>query len=276
MSAAHPGCHATRHHAEAVAGSACAAGAPVGEAGVEGLFSRYRRTRDRALRNELIERHRWLAATIARRYADRGEPVEDLEQVGLLGLLRTVERYDPAVGPFVSYARVSISGEIGRHFRDRTWSAYVPRPVKDLEQRLAPAIESLSHDLGRSPRPAELADRLGVDVDAVLAAMQSRNAYKAGSLDGIGARAGSRPSATPDHADAVVDGVFLDRLLGGLDQRNRRIVELRYVDGLSQAEIGRRTGISQVQVSRVLGRSLVQLRGELEASASPARAGTSA
>lgn len=228
------------------------------------LFRRYRLGHERAVRDELIERHAWVARTGARGFADRGEPLDDLEQVGLLGVLRAVERFDPDNGtPFTAYALITVRGEIRRHFRDATWSIHVPRPAKDLEQRLAPTVEALTHELCRPARPAEVAAALGVSVDHVLEAMQVRSAYRAASITAVRAAGGAPDPSVEGHADGATDRVALDDVLGALSARDRRIVELRFYDQLSQAEIARRVGISQVQVSRLLRRILLELRDRL-------------
>lgn len=233
------------------------------EADTSTLFSRYRQSGDRAVRNELIERHRWLAAAVAARYVTRGEPRSDLEQVGLIALLHAVERFDPNNGaPFNAYARATIQGQIQRHFRDRAWVMHVPRPLKDLHQRLARAVEMLSSELGRPPRPAEVAERLGVSVDDVLQAMQANGGYRAAaSLDEpTHLRALSKHLACDDHAGRSTEHVFVAQLLAELSDRERRIIELRFAGGLTQREIARQVGLSQVQVGRIVSDVLDRLR----------------
>lgn len=220
-------------------------------------FVAYRASGDRRLRNELVERHRWLAHNIARGYADRNEPLEDLEQVALLVLLRAVERFAPDNGtPFTAFATVTIRGELRRHFRDRTWTVHVPRPAKDLEQRLKPAVETLTHQLGRAPRPAEVAAHLHATIDHVLEAMQAGGVYRTRELTETAVAV----AATEDPADTATDRVAIQALLDTLGPRERRIIELRFFQGCSQHVIARRVGISQVQVSRLLKRTLAQLR----------------
>src|SRR3954469_17282867 len=136
---------------------------------VEARFRRHRETGDRHLRNELIEEHRWVAIHCARRFNNRGEPVDDLIQVGQLGLLKAVERFDPAVGvSFASYAIPTVMGELRRHFRDATWAMKVPRRPKDLHLPLGNSVEFLSAENGRPPNPEEVAAHLGGRVDDVL------------------------------------------------------------------------------------------------------------
>src|SRR2546423_13255234 len=150
---------------------------------VEAGFRRLRETGDRSLRNELIEEHRWVAVHCARRFDHRGEPLDDLIQVGQLGLLKAVERFDPDVGvSFASYAIPTGMGELRRHFRDATWAIKVPRRVKDLHVDLGNAVDFLSAENGRPPTPVEIADHLGVTVDAVLEAMEAGGAYRTAPL----------------------------------------------------------------------------------------------
>ena len=147
-------------------------------------FVEYRRTADRRLRNELVEEHRWLAEVAARRFKNRGEPLEDLTQVALLGLVKAVERFDPEFGTaFSTFAMPTLLGELRRHFRDTTWAVHVPRAAKELHLKVAPVVARLAQELGRSPQPAEVAAALDITVDAVLEAAETGNAYRSGSLD---------------------------------------------------------------------------------------------
>src|SRR3954468_4098698 len=151
-------------------------------------FVEYRRTGDRKLRNELIEAHKSLASHLARRYANRGEPFDDLLQVAYLGMLKAVERFDPERGlEFSTFATATVEGELKRHFRDKTWSVRVPRRPQELHLRLGNAINDLSQRLKRPPKLSELAEELGVSDEDVLEAMEVGGAYRATSID-------SRPS----------------------------------------------------------------------------------
>src|SRR3954452_13846195 len=150
---------------------------------VEARFRRLRSTGDRQLRNQLIEEHRWVAIHCARRFDHRGEPVDDLIQVGQLGLLKAVERFDPEVGvSFASYAIPTVMGELRRHFRDATWAMKVPGRLKDLHVDLGNAVEFLSAEDGRPPNPDEVATHLGVRIDDVLDAMDAGAAYRTAPL----------------------------------------------------------------------------------------------
>jgi RNA polymerase sigma-B factor len=236
-------------------------------------FARYRESGDRNLRNQLIEDHRWVAVHCARRFNNRGEPLDDLIQVAQLGLLKAVERFDPAVGvSFASFAIPTVLGELRRHFRDKTWSVKVPRRVKDLHVELAPAIDQLSGDLGRTPRPHELAEHLGVDVDAVLEALDAGAAYRTSPLASPGSAEAGTESRSEDARLKVDDSDLLgadDRmmirsLLERLPPRERRILELRFYQEMSQSEIAAEVGVSQVHVSRLLRSSLALLQRQLD------------
>jgi RNA polymerase sigma-B factor len=229
-------------------------------------FRRWRGSGDRALRNELIEDHRWVAIHCARRFENRGEPLDDLIQVGQLGLLKAVERFDPDVGvSFASYAIPTVMGELRRHFRDATWALKVPRRVKDLHVNLGNAVDFLSGERGRPPTPAELADHLGISVEDVLEAIEAGGAYRAAPLmppsDDDDSRREGRALRDEDMVLAGADDRILVRhLLSMLSERERTIVELRFYAGLSQSEIADRVGVSQVHVSRLLRSSLAALQ----------------
>ena len=234
-------------------------------------FRTYKRTGDRRIRDELIEQHIGLARHCARRFADRGEPLDDLSQVAMVGLMKAVERYDPEAGtPFAGYAVPTILGELRRYFRDATWAVHVPRKAKDLHVRLSPTVEALQHRLGRSPTPAELAEELGVGIDDVLEASEASAAYRPHTLDGPGGEQGGALAerlASPQAGHEAVDAkVLLAQIMEGLPDRERTILELRFVDELSQAEIAQRVGISQMHVSRLLRRTLATLKEMLVAS----------
>jgi RNA polymerase sigma-B factor len=228
-------------------------------------FRAYRRTGDRATRDRLIEQHIGLARHCARRFADRGEPLDDLSQVAMVGLMKAVERYDPDAGtPFAGYAVPTILGELRRYFRDATWAVHVPRRAKDLHVRLSPAIEALQHRLGRSPTPAELADELGVSIDDVLEASEASAAYRPHTLDAPAGDHGGvlleRLASGAPGQEAVDVKLLLAQVMEGLPERERTILQLRFVDELSQAEIAQRVGISQMHVSRLLRRTLAALK----------------
>ena len=230
-------------------------------------FRVWRHRGDRRLRDELVVEHRSIAEACARRFADRGEPLEDLTQVALLGLVKSVERFDPDKGvPFAGFAVPTDMGELRRHFRDTTWAVHVPRRAKDLHVRLPKVVERLTNDLGRSPTAEELAQDMGVAVDDVLDAIEAGAAYRTSSVDTPEGEA-AVGRVTPGTGGLGEDRLLLRSLLETLPEREREIVWLRFFEDLSQAEIGERIGTSQVHVSRLLRRSLRQLHeraGSLE------------
>jgi RNA polymerase sigma-B factor len=235
-----------------------------------GLIEEYRAGNEQA-RDALVERYMPLVRSLAGRYAGRGEPQEDLVQVGSIGLLLAIERFDTAREvQFTTYAVPTIVGEIQRHFRDRAWALHVPRRMKELSVRLSRVIQQRTAELGRAPTIAELAEATGADEDEVVEALQTSEAYSTRSLSQpLGG--GSDDDTMQDvlgRADEgfgdVENSVFVEAGLAALDERERRIVELRFFDGLTQSEIAARVGISQMHVSRLLRRALHTMRGRLE------------
>jgi RNA polymerase sigma-B factor len=228
-------------------------------------FVEYCRTRDRNLRNELVEEHMRLAEFLSRRFAHRGEPLDDLRQVALVGLLKAVERFEPDRGlQFSSFAMPTILGELKRHFRDRGWAVRVPRRVQELHLELDRTIAGLSQELGRPPTPREIADRAGVREEDVLESMEANSLYRLPSLDGMrGGDDSSSPSErigdVDPEMDAVDDRLAVSEMLSILPEREQTIVYLRFFEGLTQSEIAQQIGISQMHVSRLLVRSLETL-----------------
>lgn len=234
-------------------------------------FVEYRRTGDRRIRNELVEAHRPLACYLARRYANRGEPLDDLIQVACLGVLKAVERFDPERNlEFSTFASATVNGELKRHFRDKTWAVRVPRRAQELHLRLANAINDSAQRLGRSPSIAEVAAELGVSEDEVLEAMDVARAYRGETIDrspdeGALGDADGRLRVDDPGFELAEHWVLLERALGSLPERERRIVELRFFEERTQSEIARVVGISQMHVSRLLARVLEQMREEIAA-----------
>ena len=230
-------------------------------------FERYRQTRDRGLRDELVEAHVPLAQFLARRFANRGESHDDLVQVALVGLLKAVERFEPDRGlQFSTFATPTIVGELKRHFRDKGWALRVPRRVQELHLQLAKIVGQLNQELGRSPTPSEIAASAGASEEDVLEAMEAGGMYRLASIDGPTAQSddGSELARVlgdeePDF-ERVEQQAELSDLLGALPEREQRIVYLRFFEGLTQSEIADRVGISQMHVSRLLTRSLESLR----------------
>jgi RNA polymerase sigma-B factor len=222
-------------------------------------------------RESLVRLHLPLVEHLARRFSGRGEPYDDLVQVGTIGLIKAIDRFETDRGvEFSTYATPTIVGEIKRHFRDRGWAIRVPRRLQELRLLITSATAELSQELGRSPTVPELAERIGVSDEEVLEGLESANAYSTLSLDA--------PEGSPDRATSVIEnlgdvdealGTVEDRetikpLLELLDERERRILILRFFKGMTQSQIATEVGISQMHVSRLLSRSLETLREHLE------------
>jgi RNA polymerase sigma-B factor len=218
-----------------------------------------------ALRAQLVTGYLPVVQHIARRFSGRGEPVDDLEQAGTIGLLNAVDRFEPSRGiDFLSYAVPTITGEIRRHFRDRTWSMRVPRRLKDLQGAINGAVGPLSQQLGRAPRPTEIAAHLGLPTEEVVDGLRAQQAYRAASLDELVTGADTTLTDTLGDVDADLDKVeyreSLAPLLDELPERERTILLLRFFGGLTQTQIADRVGISQMHVSRLLSQTLARLR----------------
>jgi RNA polymerase sigma-B factor len=228
-------------------------------------FARLRERRDRSLRNRLVEEHRWLAEICARRLSRRGEPLDDLLQVALLGLVKAVDRFDPDFGvPFRAYATKTMRGELRRHYRDHTWALKVPRRMKDLSVGASAVVDRLTQRLGRTPTVADLALELGVGEDEVVETLTASAAYRTCSLEGPAGR-GDRPD--PDELGMEDAGLAsadvrpdVARMLATLPARQRAVIYLRFYQQLTQQEIGDRLGLSQVHISRLLRAALEALR----------------
>jgi RNA polymerase sigma-B factor len=234
-------------------------------------FAQFRKTGDRSIRNALVRDHNWIAVHCARRFAHRGEPMDDLLQVAQLGLLKAVERFDPSYRVvFATFAMPTVTGELRRHFRDHTWPVRVPRRVKELYLELSAAVEMLGHELGRPARVEEIAEAMRASVDEVLEAMEAGAAYRSTSLapandDEDAERAEGAMVAEIDSALAGADTrVSVRELVSQLPSRERRIIYLRFFEGRTQAEIAESVGVSQVHVSRILRDTLHRLRGRLD------------
>ena len=231
------------------------------------LFVSFAETRDERTRAELIEAHIGLAEYLARRFNNRGEPLDDLVQVASTGLIKAVDRFEPERGlEFSTYATHTIVGELKRHFRDKGWAVRVPRRMQELHLRLSTLVSTLNQDLGRSPTIPEIATAAGVSEEEVLEAMEAGQAYRFTSLDAPvpGEDAGGSLATSLGEDDAnmvdVEHRVALSPLLAKLPARQQKIIHLRFFEGLTQSEIATRLGISQMHVSRLLARSLAQLR----------------
>jgi RNA polymerase sigma-B factor len=229
------------------------------------LFGAYRASGDQELRNRLVERYAGLAVSLARRFDQRGVPLDDLVQVAQLGVLNAVERFDPDRGAaFTTFATATVLGELKRHFRDKTWTVRVPRGIKELHIRVGPALAELRHLLGRSPTIAELAEHLDSSEDDLLEAMEAGAAYRPDSMDAPSAEGdkptlGDQISAPGTDVDVITERVTVRALMSQLPERERMVVYLRYFEDLTQAEIAERVGVSQVHVSRLLRRAIDRL-----------------
>jgi RNA polymerase sigma-B factor len=233
-------------------------------------FRDYADTKDPALREELVTAHIGLAEYLARRFTNRGEPLDDLVQVASLGLLKAVDRFDPERGlEFSTYATPTIVGELKRHFRDKGWAVRVPRRVQELHLRLGSVVSVLSQELGRSPTIGEIAQAASVSEEDVLEAIEAGHAYRFTSLDAPSGSddEGSLSTQLGEDDQALIDSehrVALSPLIARFPPRERTILHLRFFEGLTQSEIAGRLGISQMHVSRLLARSLAQLRASAE------------
>jgi RNA polymerase sigma-B factor len=221
------------------------------------------------LRGQVVARHMALARRIARHYANRGEPVEDLEQAALVGLVKAINGFDPLIGrDFLAYARPMMTGEVKRHFRDLTWAVRVPRKVQEGRIELNQATGALSQRLGRRPAMQELAAELGISMDELATLTEASAAYSALSLNGPDGADEDRSladtlGAVDDALDAVVDRESLHPLLDALPPRELRLLLLRFFGNLTQTQIAAELGVSQMQVSRMLSATLARLRARL-------------
>lgn len=234
------------------------------------LLKQFHEGRDLKLREELILAYADLAAYLARKFANRGEPVEDLIQVASIGLLKAIDRFDPARGTeFTTYATATVVGEIKRHFRDKFWAIRVPRRLRELNNSLMKAVETLAQQIGRSPTIPEIVEHTGVPFEEVVEAFELGHAYSPISLDAEGDEehgtlASSLGGEDPDLARLEVRHT-LEEALQRLSDRQREVIRLRYYESLSQADIATRLGISQIHVSRIQREALRRLRFLIEA-----------
>jgi RNA polymerase sigma-B factor len=227
-----------------------------------------------AAREELVHLHLPLVEHCARRFRNRGEPFEDLVQVGTIGLLKSIDRFDVDRGvEFSTYATPTIIGEVKRYFRDKGWAIRVPRRLQELRMQIGSASAELTQKLGRSPTPRELAEEIGCSVEDILEGIESSNAYSTLSLDAT--------DNDEDGAATMLDAIGVDDenlehvevresikpLLDRLDAREKRILLLRFFKNMTQSQIAEEIGVSQMHVSRLLSRTLDQLRTSLEQDA---------
>lgn len=232
------------------------------------LFRRYHDTKRRKLRNELVEIHIGFAYHIAGRYKNRGVTTDDLRQIALLALVKSVDRYDPSNGAaFTSFAGRTIEGEIKRYFRDATWAVRVPRSAKEMHLLVRRANDELSKTLGRSPSVAEVAAHLEVERDEVVQALGTAAAFSAAPLE---VSAAGEDNSSQDRSARLAEDdvdlektaqrIMVERLVETLPEREREIVRLRFFDELTQAQIADQVGVSQMHVSRLIRRALASMR----------------
>jgi RNA polymerase sigma-B factor len=237
------------------------------------LLRRYHEQGDVAAREQLIEQYMSLVRSLARRYSYRGEQFEDLVQIGAIGLIKAIDRFDINRGvELTTYATPNIIGEIKRHFRDKGWSVRVPRGLQELNVQLSRLIEQLTVQLSRSPTIPELAKAAGVEEEEVLEALESGRAYTSLSLSSGGTQEDGEELdplesiGTDEHAYEVSeDRAVLAPGFRILDERERKILHLRFFEGLTQSQIAQQVGISQMHVSRLIRRSLEKIREEIAA-----------
>jgi RNA polymerase sigma-B factor len=243
---------------------------------VRRLFAAYRETGDDAeralLRATLVDQYIGLVEFLARRFRNRGEPLEDLVQVGTIGLLKAIDRFDlDREVEFSTYATPTVVGELKRHFRDKGWAVRVPRRLQELHLELSKIVNRLGQELGRSPTVAEIAEAAGTSEETVLEGLEIAQAYNFTSLDApidnddAGSTSFAEQLGTEDeHLENLEYRASLAPEMAKLAERDRRILYLRFFKGMTQSEIADRLGISQMHVSRLLNRTLTRLREALE------------
>ena len=233
------------------------------------LLKLYHEQGDATAREELVNRHLPLVKSLARRYAGRGEALEDIEQVGAIGLIKAIDRYELSREvALTTYATPNVVGEIKRHFRDKGWAIRVPRALQELNGKMGPTIERLTGKLGRSPSIAEIAREFQTTPEQVLEALEAGSAYAPASLSaGPGDEGDLDPMETIGSADEeyerTEDRASLEPALQRLPPREREILRMRFEEGLTQTQIAEKVGISQMHVSRLIRRSLDRMRDQL-------------
>jgi RNA polymerase sigma-B factor len=235
------------------------------------LWSRYVEHRDPAIREELVRRYLPFAKNLALRYRGASESFDDLLQVASLGLVNAIDRFDPERGaPFTAFASPTILGELKRHFRDRVWTVRVPRGLHDRMAEVEKAISELTVQLQRSPSVGEIAERLEVDPTDVLEVLEANHNRRPLSLDRPVGGEDSEESPAAEWVgdedsgyELVDDKLALEGVLPHLDERERLVLQLRFVDDMTQSQIAEKIGHSQMHVSRILRRTLERIRAEV-------------
>jgi len=236
------------------------------------LLKRYHIGGDTSAREELVQRHLPLVRSLARRYAGRGEALEDIEQVGAIGLLKAIDRYDlEREVSLTTYATPNVVGEIKRHFRDKGWAIRVPRRLQELRMQIGTTTAELTQALGRSPTPRELAEKLGCSVEEIVEGIESSNAYSTLSLDATddgGEDGGVSMLEVMGLDDEELEQIEIREsikpLLEALPPREKRILLLRFFKNKTQSEIAAEIGVSQMHVSRLLSKTLDRLRTSIQ------------
>ena len=225
----------------------------------------------RTARDDLVHLHLPLVEHCARRFRNRGEPFEDLVQVGTIGLLKSIDRFDSDRGvEFSTYATPTIIGEIKRYFRDKGWAIRVPRRLQELRMQIGATTAELTQSLGRSPTPRELAEAIGCSVEEIIEGIESSNAYSTLSLDAsddgdeMGGSMLDAIGVEDENLEHVEIRESLKPLLDALEPREKKILLLRFFKNRTQTQIAEEIGVSQMHVSRLLSRTLEQLRSSLE------------
>lgn len=238
------------------------------------LFRQLKLEGNEEARDQLVTSHLNLVRFLAYKFRNRGEPVDDLIQVGTIGLIKAIDRFDIERGlEFTTYATPTILGEIKRHFRDKGWSVRVPRRLQELSAKVNQATDELTQILQRSPKIEEIAEHLDVTVDEVLEAMESGEAYSSIPLETDNAFDDDAPSVIDRYGEedkqlsTSDDRIVLTEVLEDFTPKEQEVIRLRFIDGLTQIEIAKRLGISQVQVSRLLRRTLKRMQEKIDPAA---------
>ncbi|MFY9614318.1 MAG: SigB/SigF/SigG family RNA polymerase sigma factor [Candidatus Dormiibacterota bacterium] len=236
------------------------------------LFRRYQQTKDPAVRQKLVEAYTNLVYFLARKFINRGEPLEDVVQVGFVGLLMAIERFDPERGlEFSTFATPTIVGEIKRYFRDKSWAVRIPRRLQELNARSRLKAEEMQNKLGRAPSVQELAEGLGTSEEELLAAYEASPAQQTVPLDSPpsadteATSLADRLGAADENLERVELQGVLDSAMAHLTPREREIMYLRFIEELPQSEVARRLGISQMHVSRLQRAAVEHIRSQLPA-----------
>jgi RNA polymerase sigma-B factor len=236
------------------------------------LFRRYKEEGDEEAREQLIVSHLNLVRFLASKFKNRGEPLDDLIQVGTIGLIKAIDRFDPSRGlEFTTFATPTILGEIKRHFRDKGWSVRVPRRLQELSAKVNQVTDELTKELQRSPSVEEIANALGTSVDEVLEAMESSSAYSSVPLEGTGSNSDDDAPSVIDHyitedenLASSDDRMVIEDAIRDFSPREQDIIRMRFIEGMTQVEIAKKLGISQVQVSRLLRRTLKKVQEKID------------